>query len=275
MIARRRNAGDHGVEPTTGVKPFAPFGIDVAVIHQVAGVQHEAGLGCVGECFAHDARPVHADIVLGIAKIDERERLRPLAGRREMEPFRPVHAVAHAIGILGARLEVRKVHGMVMGHTGIAFQGFHGGGDPLCPASKLRSRFRFRDLGVPLADGAIRSPSHCLRMRRVAGPRQIDPVGHRRRLEDFLVGHPRRRRCGFARILMRLRNAGIAHHQHRQQQAVNNESHRIEKGVSHGLHWSFWMKGVKVDRNAIVRWGSGRRNQRPQFTYSRAPPKKQ
>ena len=59
---------------------------------------HEPLYDGIGEAVHTLAR--RDDVVLGIAKVDEREGFRVVAGRGEMEPLAPVHAVADAIGVL-------------------------------------------------------------------------------------------------------------------------------------------------------------------------------
>ncbi len=73
MIARHRNAGDHRIQPGPGAKPLPPFAVGFGVVDEVAGVNHEPGLGSVAVGLPNHPRPHAADIVLGIAEVDERE----------------------------------------------------------------------------------------------------------------------------------------------------------------------------------------------------------
>ena len=111
VIAGRGHAGDHRVQPAAGAEPLAPLGVACAVVDQVARVNHEPGLGSIAMSFADHPRPVRADVVLSVAKVDERKRLRLVAGRRELEPFAPVRAVADAIGVLRRRREIGEIRG--------------------------------------------------------------------------------------------------------------------------------------------------------------------
>ena len=122
MIAGDRHAGNHRVEPAAGAEPVAPFGVGLSLVDQVARMDHEASLRGVAVSLAYDAGPHRTEIVLGVAEIDERERLGLVAGRGKVKPFAPVDAVADAIRVFSRGSQILELNGMIVRRAEIAEQ---------------------------------------------------------------------------------------------------------------------------------------------------------
>src|SRR5688572_8882862 len=110
------------MDPTARLEPFAPFVIDVSLIDEIAAMQEEAGVRRRTIRLTNDARPVFAEIVLGVAEEDEREGFGLIAGGREHQPFAPRRAVADAVAVLGSRLQVLEGGGMKVGGDRVQFE---------------------------------------------------------------------------------------------------------------------------------------------------------
>ena len=74
--------------------------------------------GGAGKRGADDPGPVRLDAILGIAKVEEPERLRSRAGRLERGPLAPVRAVADPVEVLFRGLQVAEDDGVVQGLAG-------------------------------------------------------------------------------------------------------------------------------------------------------------
>ena len=134
MVTRRGDDRDGAVDPGRSGEPFAPLVVVLGAVDQIAGVQREGGARRFAEGLAKHAGPVRAEIVLGVAEVDERERRRLAAGGAEVEPFAPVDPIAHAVGVEGVGCESGEFDGVVVGRTEVALEAYACGGVVLASA---------------------------------------------------------------------------------------------------------------------------------------------
>ena len=195
VIARGRDARDHPVDPASGVVPLTPLGVVDRGVDEIAGVNDELGVRPVRVGAPDHARPVLFDVVLRVSEIDERERLRLVRRRRELDPLAPVGAVADTVEVLGLGLEIGELDGVERGrqtgpgrHRSVARRR---DGDGICLEG--RPPHRLGDLCLCAVHRRVGPPRNGLRRGRIPCPREDDPVRHRRRAVNELLGERHRR----------------------------------------------------------------------------------
>ena len=176
VIARSRDPWNHGVNPVSSFEPLRPIPVEVGVVDEIAGVNHEAGMGCIRKGRSNRPRPHGQQVVLGIAEVDEGERLRSAAGGAEVEPFAPNVVGTHPVGVERARLKRGKVDRMEVDRILADIKYFCDRTVPPRVVHEVGRCIRYDDFGGSFGDGGIRSPGDSLSRRRIAFPREDDSI---------------------------------------------------------------------------------------------------
>jgi hypothetical protein len=188
VVARSRDDRNGAVHPGRSGEPLTPFRIVFRAIDEVARMKREGRAWRLAKCFPEHARPVGADVVLGIAEIDKGERRRLGPRGAEVKPFAPIHAIPHPVGVQGVGGQLTEVDRVIVNRTELRLMPdgrgyvFGGGGLRLfageAKLGQTPGHVRRRAPGHRLARGGIARPGqdHAVRYRR--GPVQIRR-GHR------------------------------------------------------------------------------------------------
>lgn len=177
VVPGGRHARDGTVRPAARLVPLGPFQVGIGAVDEVARMQIEAGRRGVAECAPDYAGPVHLDVVLGVAEVNETEGLVPVGGGGELLPCRPLGSRPNAINVRRLGVEAAKHGRMVTRVADLGSQHLGLGGERPSLGGKAGTILGDGDLDALRGGGGAGPPRDGLARRGVGGPRQHDAIG--------------------------------------------------------------------------------------------------